>query len=169
MLSCWDLRPQARPNFSDIVRLLETRMREVEQTSDPYTHDIYANVPDTLACFERANSGQASASAVARPPQSLALLSRHGDDGYPAAAATMTPLTLASLEQSLPSPGAVKTPVQDSADDYLTPSEHYYSQQQRADVTSQYLTSPSLEHPSETERLLSMNSNNEAVEHGDEV
>ena len=133
-------------------------MREAERSSNT---DIYANVPNTLACYERASSG-----ACALPPQSLDLAA----PSYPAP-------TFSSLDPLLHRTSAAKTPVQDSADDYLTPSEHYYPRQEThdvdtGDVPSQYLTSPpSREQPMapETQRLLSINSNSEPVEHGDDV
>lgn len=112
MLRCWDLEPHARPTFIYIVEHLKSRMRAAEEEAQSgKSNDLYTNVPNTQFIYKTANP--------------------NADESEEAPAARPLDLTL-SLSRN--------EAEEVSADDYLTPSEHYFSR----DAESDYLVSPSL-------------------------
>ena len=131
MLRCWDLQPHARPSFEYIVEHLKSRMRIAEETA--------------------ARGG--STDIYTNVPNTQLIYKKANPDAEEAAPA------LRPLDLTLPL--TKNTPEQVNADDYLTPSEHYFGR----DMTSQYLTSPSMSPGSEN--VATPSGSNVPIEHAD--
>ena len=164
MLRCWQLDPLTRPTFAEIAKALQERVAAAETSTMPRVQDeLYANVPNTQGYVERAS--MAAATFMPAPSQ------KQPD----------SPEYLVAVGGAK---GGARVGTEASAEDYLTPSEHYFNGGAAGDamgggkesgpfgrdaIRSEYLTtSPRHSDIAEKERLLSSGSNNEPVEHGDD-